>query len=319
MKRLFPIALFLLFTSSSLFAIDPKVVTPDHQSILYDRVVAYVNNEVITMSELRDRISFLQKLSSEGSKLNPHSVLNVMINEKITLESADRFGIVVSEKEIDQAIERLASANKLSVQSFLNGLRSRGISLTDYRENLKNYLTNLDLNRANASSLRGLPKIAIQEMEEVLKQRNLLYHILDLHIIFPAKFSGGLSQKRSELSRMKGLLAAQIGNLGTLDLKRFTSHRGVEVVRQDLGWKIADELPNQFLSHLSELKAGNLAGPFLFDNGYHFLLLLEKKSPSVSSRDISINENRLFERLLAKKSVTLLSTLRQNSYIKIIL
>ena len=87
-----------------------------------DRVVAIVNDDVITYSELEWRIKEIAPaLQKENKNISPaqlrQQVLNKMIEESVLTQYAQETGLRTSEEEINQYVRRLAAERKLSLRT----------------------------------------------------------------------------------------------------------------------------------------------------------------------------------------------------------
>ena len=89
-----------------------------------DRIVAVVNNEVITARELNERVDLaVRQLTRQGTQLPPQDVIRKQILERLILEHAQlqlasQNGIRADDATLERAIERIAASNKLSVAAF---------------------------------------------------------------------------------------------------------------------------------------------------------------------------------------------------------
>ncbi|RME64254.1 MAG: hypothetical protein D6778_08250, partial [Nitrospirae bacterium] len=113
---------------------------------LIDRVVAVVDDEPITWSELYERTSF--ELSDQIQNLPPEQkkqviekyqleVLKKMIDEMIISREAHKAGVYVKDSEVEEAMKEIAKRNNLSLDQFQKVLRQRGVSLKYYRNILR--------------------------------------------------------------------------------------------------------------------------------------------------------------------------------------
>lgn len=131
-----------------------------------NRLVAVVNDDVITLHELDNEIKMLtgmdaetirQKNQSEYQKLQER-VLDHLINERIAQKRIDELQIEISEKEIDDRIQRVMEENQWNREEFLATLQSKGLSLDDYRKSIKK-----DLQRHQLINYEVKSKIIIRE------------------------------------------------------------------------------------------------------------------------------------------------------------
>lgn len=130
--------LFVCLPSSNFYAEENKFIV--------DKVVAVVNREVITWSELYKYMEFIAK--DEIKNLNPdekfkyfkaheQEFLEKLIDTKLQIEEAERYGISVTDAEIDFAINDIKKKYELTDETFIEALKKEGLSLTDYRKMLK--------------------------------------------------------------------------------------------------------------------------------------------------------------------------------------
>ncbi|MCM8811993.1 MAG: peptidylprolyl isomerase [Candidatus Omnitrophica bacterium] len=127
------------------------------------RIVAVVNNEVITQSELKRAVMpiYLQlqaSMSPEEAALKvselQQQILDQLIEEKLMLQEAknpapvefskNRIGtpppITVSEQEIDQMVERIASTFE-SRQAFEEAMKTQGFTMEQMRQRYRDQIT----------------------------------------------------------------------------------------------------------------------------------------------------------------------------------
>ena len=111
--------------------------------LLIDRVVAIVNREVITASELaRRERQFALNLRRQGAAVpSPASlreqVLERMINDRAMLQLARETGVRVDDVTLDRSISRIADQNGLSVAGLRNQLESEGVSFASFRQDIR--------------------------------------------------------------------------------------------------------------------------------------------------------------------------------------
>jgi peptidyl-prolyl cis-trans isomerase SurA len=116
-----------------------------HAQII-NRVVAVVNDDVITLRELNDegretlnRIMEQAPPNEQDAALQKarQDILSQMIDRKITVQKAQEMNISVTDDEIDAAIETILARNKATRQDLQRELNARGISEEAYRSSLR--------------------------------------------------------------------------------------------------------------------------------------------------------------------------------------
>jgi len=88
------------------------------QPIEVDRVVAVVNDEAITLHELRSRSTVvLRQLKAQGTPLPPRDVLEKqllerMIIDRVQIQFAKETGMRIADGEVDAALRRIADSKR---------------------------------------------------------------------------------------------------------------------------------------------------------------------------------------------------------------
>lgn len=112
-----------------------------------DRIVAVVNDEVITMQELQSRLASVERQMREQNvpppprKVIERQMLDRMISERVQLQEARESGLDVSDAELDESIQRIAQSNKLTLAAFRAALEKDGISWGKFREEIRSEIT----------------------------------------------------------------------------------------------------------------------------------------------------------------------------------
>lgn len=137
------VILILFFNFQSIFQ---SSASAEENKFFLDKVVAVVNKEVITWSELYKYMEFVA--NDEIKSLNPderfkyfkkhqEELLEKLIDTKLQIEEAEKFGIFVSDSEIDAAINDIKKKYKMSDKAFNETLQKEGMTFEDYKKLLK--------------------------------------------------------------------------------------------------------------------------------------------------------------------------------------
>jgi peptidyl-prolyl cis-trans isomerase SurA len=124
-------------------------------STVVDRVVAIVNQEIITLSEL-ERINtnlenpLFEQLSIEPPRLSEkqqlQETLRILIEKKLQLQAARKRGITVAREELQQALNEIKIRQGIANDSTLEQILSEGnMTLSDYTQEIKDQITILKL------------------------------------------------------------------------------------------------------------------------------------------------------------------------------
>jgi peptidyl-prolyl cis-trans isomerase SurA len=136
-----PIIIALLALLSTFAAAQSR------QPIAVDRVVAVVNDEAITLNELRDRFATVtRQLRSRGTPLPAREVLEKqllerLIVDRLQMQFARESGMRIPDVDLDGALRRIAENNRLSLAEFRVALERDGIAWNRFREDIREEMT----------------------------------------------------------------------------------------------------------------------------------------------------------------------------------
>src|SRR3989344_3678949 len=115
----------LLLLPLSIMAAAPA---PPKADAGIDRILVIVNDDVITDTELANRLLetkkqlVLEKIKTPPDNILRKQLLDRMVLERLQLQLAVQLGTRVAESEVDPAIETIARRNNLSVENFRKAL-----------------------------------------------------------------------------------------------------------------------------------------------------------------------------------------------------
>jgi peptidyl-prolyl cis-trans isomerase SurA len=124
--------------------LDTRLAAPPSRVIAVDRIVAVVNDEVITQNDLAERVNLVvRQLQRQGGQLPPSDVLSRqilerMINDLLQVQLAKETAIKVDDATLDRTIERIATENNLSMTEFRAALDKDGVRYPRFREDIRN-------------------------------------------------------------------------------------------------------------------------------------------------------------------------------------
>jgi len=117
------------------------------QPVEVDRVVAVVNDEAITLHELRTRANMVERqLRSQGTPLPSRDVLEQqllerMIIDRVQLQFAKETGLRVSDGDVDAALRRIAENNRMSLADFRAALERDQVVWAKFRDDIRQEIT----------------------------------------------------------------------------------------------------------------------------------------------------------------------------------
>jgi len=148
--------LVLLVLAASLLNLSMAISAPAEE--LLDSVVAVVNKEVITETQLKKEIAEIEMMYQYQRLRDPNSnvkipplgqlrekALQSLIDRSLARQFAKRAKIEITDEQIDATIDDLAAKNNMDRETFIQALQNDGITLNQYRDKLRNQLLDRDV------------------------------------------------------------------------------------------------------------------------------------------------------------------------------
>ena len=250
-----------------------------------DRIVAVVGNEVITERELTeaylsDEYGLMRPDPLSGTsaeKLTLEQYLDEMIKHKVIEQEVVKQGIRVDAIEVEKAIDRKRDSLGLSEDQFEKALLSQGVTMDQYREEVKQQLIAF---RLISQEVRGEIEITDEEVQSYYTQHPERFmekdslHLRHIFIPFTADGGTGEAAARARLEKIRTDIAA---GADFQEMARQYSQSPTAPGGGDLGWFALNELLPEFRDQVSKLDPGQMSPVFVQGKGVHLILLQEIK------------------------------------------
>ncbi|KFB67682.1 MAG: Peptidyl-prolyl cis-trans isomerase SurA [Candidatus Accumulibacter vicinus] len=257
---------------------------PVRQPAAVDRIVAVVNDEVITQYELRSRLdSALGQLQRQGMSSPPRNVLEKQVLErlvmdKVQLQQARDMGLRIDDAQLEQALQRIAAGNNLSLAQFRAVLEKDGIAFASFREEIRAEITIARLREREVES-----KIFISdgEVDNYLASPSVQggteeeYQLA--HILLRAPESASPEQIQKLRAKAEQMLERSSKGEDFAQLAAAYSDAPDGMKGGNLGWRSLDRLPTMFAEASLKLKVGEVSPVLRSSNGFHLIKLLAKR------------------------------------------
>jgi peptidyl-prolyl cis-trans isomerase SurA len=249
-----------------------------------DRIVAVVNDEVITLFELRSRLDLaLSQLKKQGTPLPPRNelekqMLERMVMDKVQLQHARDTGLRVDDAQLEQALQRIAGGNKMSLSQFREALQKDGIPFVKFREDIREEMT---IARVREREVEN--KIAISEGEidnylsGDLAQGSGGEEYEVAHILLRVPDSASPEQIQKVKVKADQVLERLNNGEDFSQLAAASSDAPDGLQGGSLGLRPLDRLPAIFSDSVAKLKVGEVAPILRSPNGFHIVKLVSKR------------------------------------------
>jgi len=278
MLRTFVQILLLTLIGFSRFAVAaPEIVK-------LDRIVAIVDQTVITEQELENRIRTVSaQLTKQHTELPPENILRKQILERLIsdalqLQYAAQTGLKVDDNQLNKTIERIAEQNQMSLAEFSDALGRDGISMTKFRSDIRNEITIARLREREVESRVNVSESEIDNFLTTQASSNENqdeYEISHIVIRIPEEGTPEEIQK-AKAKAEEAMKALQDGtSFSKVSASYSDSPNALE--GGSLGWKGSAQLPALFLDTLKTMQTGDVSAVLRSPNGFHILKLTNKR------------------------------------------
>ena len=263
---------------------------------LLDGVAAIVDDGVVLKSELTMRVevvienmrlSQLEIPTEQRRPLPPLSiiedqVLEQLILQQIQLQRANRFGIVVNDEMLNQALTAMAQDNGMTLEDLPAALASEGIDYAMYRQDTREQMI---LEQLQQRDVYGSIVISPREMELCLGRSSAsLAEDVDYdisHILVGLPSNSTQEQLDAANERVADILARLESGEEFSQLAVTYSDGQTALEGGALGWRKGYQLPTLFADIVIAMEPGTVSEPIQSGSGFHIVRLNEIRGAQV--------------------------------------
>ena len=290
-------------------------------SPLLDRVVAVVNKEVITWSELYKAMEFevmsgeMKSMSdADRKKLFKESegmFLESLIDKKLQLQAAQRLDIIASKEEIADAVAGIKKKYSMDEKEFQESLKKEGFSLEEYRRRLAEHII---LSKVVGQQVRNKIVVTDADVKQYIgTNKDTEYRVRQIFFRKPAKEADRAAvEARAEeiLQRIKN--GEDFASLALRYSEDSTARAG-----GDLGFIKKELLGKEFHNILSQMSVGEVSKPFWTDRGIHIIRLEEKVDGKNMDELKEAVKKKLFEKKFEEEYKNWIRGLRERAFVEV--
>jgi peptidyl-prolyl cis-trans isomerase SurA len=260
---------------------------------LVDRIVAVVNKDVITYSELNEAISSAERqlrrqgTQAPGREILERQMLERLILDKAQLQMARDTGIRVDDVQLDRAVQRIAEQNRMTLADFRSALEKDGIAFAAYREDLREQIL---LSRLREREVDDKVQVSDTEVDLFLQENGSRaderaeYNAAHILVRIPDQASSeriDAARARAEKARAEALATGDFGKAAATYSEAPDALQGGA-----LGWRTQDRMPELFAAELLKMKPGDLSEVLRSPGGFHILKLVERRGASENNAPV---------------------------------
>jgi peptidyl-prolyl cis-trans isomerase SurA len=258
------------------------------------RIVAVVNDDVISAQDLNDRLQLVTLSSGipdseqARSRLAPQ-VLRSLIQETLQLQEAERLDITVEDAEIQRALANIAERNRMSVEAMQRFFAQKGINLA----------TLLDQVRAQIAWVKVVnrqivPRVTVtvdqldMAVEEARRNEGEPEYLLS-EIVLPVDSPAQAQVVAQDAARLVQTLRE---GASFESLARQVSAAATAENAGDVGWIRGSAIPPELRDTLESMRVGEISDPISSPVGYYIFWLRDRRlsqAADTSGGDIEVD------------------------------
>jgi peptidyl-prolyl cis-trans isomerase SurA len=240
-----------------------------------DRVAIIVGDGVVLESQINSMLeSIEQRFTEQGAALPPaesmlEQVRERLIIEELQLQMAIRGGVRVGDGELNQAFEEIANNNEMTLEAFIESLKSEGASYEELRDQVRKEMI---IQRVQRGRVGRQVNITEQELDGFLATEGSVKELS------PELFIRQILVE-DKIKAEKVLSDLELGKDFQVLAKEYSTSANA-VSGGEMGWRNLADLPSLFAGALKGKKKGYVSPPLESGSGF-FILKLEDKRGSL--------------------------------------
>lgn len=232
-----------------------------------DRIIAIVNDDIITESELK------------SSKIFSQQSISFLIDKKLQLQTSKKKGVSILPSEVQSAIEDIKKANSFSSEKeFEDALLKEGTSVENYKTDLIEQLT---LIKIVSKEIKAKITINNKELEEYYSlNKNLFSRPEEVrigYVYISVKQNDPIENIQGAKNLINDLLLALRSNMSLNEIKsRYRGNSEINVI-EDMGYVKKGDIVQELDNVAFSLKEGDVSDMIITPSGFYIIKILEKK------------------------------------------
>lgn len=271
-----------------------------------DRIVAVVNEEVITQQEIDEVLqNTVQQLQRQNTQLPRMEILEKqllerLIMKRIQLQRAKEIGLTVSDNDLDQTLRRIVQDNHLTMDEFRQVLLQEGTDINRFREEIRGEIL---MTRLKEQEVNSRVNVTENEIDNFLQNQanspagNEEYRIA--HILVQVSEQMDEAQIEARHARAEAAYENLRQGADFVQISAEFSDAPDAMQGGELGWRPPGQLGSPFSEMLANMQPGEITPVVRSPVGFHILKLLERRQ---QEKKVTIIEQTHAQHILIKVS-----------------
>jgi peptidyl-prolyl cis-trans isomerase SurA len=250
-----------------------------------DYIVAVVNQELVTASEVQQRLARIREEAARNRTPLPPAaalrkqVVDALVDERVLVTNARESGARVDDPELDRAVANVAQQNQMTMAQLRERLKQEGLSYAKFRDNIRDQIL---VERVREREVVSRIRITDAEIDDLIEKRRKAaglgneINVAQILVTVPEGASDAVVAERR--ARAEAALKRVQGGEDFAAVARDVSEDANRTQGGEIGLRPTDRLPDLFLRAVERLKPGEVAPEVLKSGaGFHVVKLVERK------------------------------------------
>ncbi len=306
------IATFLRYARTASLAAAVLAASGFGASVMAQSVAAMVNGEAITNLDIDQRIK-LTMLTTKKS-ISRQEALTELINDKLKIKEAKRYGLDLSSSDVDAAYGNMASRMRMNSEQLNKTLEGHGIRPETLKSRIKADMTWGNLVRGRFQSNLLVPEKDLAGFDAPggkSENESFEYLVRPIVLIVPrGSPSSVMEARRKEAEILRGRISSceEAQEL-------FRSMRDAAI--RDQLTKTSADLPPNLRELLDKLPVGKLTPPEVTKQGVEMVALCSRKPTKADTPAKREAREKIYNQKYEAKSKSYLEEVRKGAMIEI--
>jgi len=258
----------------------PASMPPPPDQVPETRIAAVVNDEVISVADVRSRLRMVMLSSNltdspETRQRVANQVLRTIVDEKLQMQEAKRKNITATDEEVNKAFAQVSKQNNIQPEQLDQILKQHGVERSALIDQLTASIVWAKLVRRLVSQTNVVSDeeidYALERAKEAVNEPQSRVAEIFLAVDNP--------QQDEEVRRLAERLSDQMrqGARFSAIAQQF-SQSATAAVGGDIGWVRPQQLSPELGKAVAQMRPGELSPPIRTGAGYYLLLVLDRRS-----------------------------------------
>lgn len=304
--------LFLRTTRVALLAAIVLLASGFGSSLKAQSIAAMVNGEAVTNADIEQRMKLVQLTTQKG--ITRQQALEELINDKVKIKEAKKYGLDLSASDVDAAFGNMASRMRMNGDQLTKTLESKGIRPETLKFRIKADMTWSNLVRGRFQSSFLVPEKDLAGVGEATGDKpeteSFEYLVRPIVLIVPRGSPASVIEarrKEAELIR---------GRIQSCDEAQSLFRAMRDGAIRDQISKTSADLPPNLRELLDKTPVGKLTPPEVTKQGVEMVALCSRKPTKADTPAKRAAREKIYTEKYEAKSKSYLQEVRKGSMIE---